>query len=44
MDDGSMHMGTCISYFNCSIDLKGEVTFDVVADAACEWTFKGYYA
>ena len=32
--NGSVHTGN----FYCDIDLNGEVVFDAVADALCEWT------
>ena len=31
---------TCINNFYSNIDLSGEVIFEVVIDAPCEWTFK----
>ena len=34
----SVHTRTYVSSFYCDIDLNGQVIFDAVTDALCEWT------
>ena len=39
----SVHLNTYVSDFYCIIDLNGkngELNFDAVADAPCEWTLR----
>ena len=36
--NGSVHKDICVSDFYCNEHLNGEVSFDTVADAPCEWT------
>ena len=35
---GSVHIHTFINNFYCNLDVNGEVIFDAVDDAPCEWT------
>ena len=35
---GSLHIHTFINNFYCNLDVNGEVIFDAVDDAPCEWT------